>query len=700
MSHLGLPARAVASLSKNARNANVVRAVIPLALERGLEAHPRLAPLLAQRSWRELLAGLGLGGDADKLASRVPASAVDPLPVVYEGMVQRLIRPGGPWRRRALHGDPLRPETPEGRSLETLREALLPELVDGLFGRRGASECGAVLTWLDLDPGALRERFGDMAALTQPRRVERGEGPLGLVVVEGLQLLLASTGIALVMLDLHVVQSLRAGQGEDVDDGLLAVVDAIQYLPLLARRPLAPTFLDVGSCVPALLAAGGAAARPAMTAVVAALSANVADAVRNRLGADWGGEAFDQAFKATWGRAVRGRLEAALGGEDPRSGVAGLLNGTAPDESAPLTRALRGIASHVLELATPPKGTDRAAGDAGELWLALWPQVAEALAASLTDLAALAAGFASRAPDVPSWGYVEVLRFVLGELGLDGLVSPSAEDLRAIDSLFIGSDRGFVFSHVRLEGDASLDDEGTIDLAHRLARRHGKSYESLVAAANRPTFQAFPTIRYHLALEGASVFEAQSRNREFPIDIVRVRHFALFALTQVYRASLLQMLTRIMREPRDAAEPSVAETVARLEEQASHFARLVHHRHASPFTHLQDLFDRMLETARIESLWQSVQEDLDLLSHARARVEAAATHRRRRFVDVAVSAVAGAAALGTVAGLAGAVAPLLSVGGAATETVDQTAWFWGLLSASVIAGLTVGWLKERWVGRG
>ena len=28
------------------------------------------------------------------------------------------------------------------------------------------------------------------------------------------------------------------------------------------------------------------------------------------------------------------------------------------------------------------------------------------------------------------------------------------------------------------------------------------------------------------------------------------------------------------------------------------------------------------------------------------------------------------------------------------------AWFWGLLSASVIAGLTVGWLKERWVGRG
>ena len=105
----------------------------------------------------------------------------------------------------------------------------------------------------------------------------------------------------------------------------------------------------------------------------------------------------------------------------------------------------------------------------------------------------------------------------------------------------------------------------------------------------------------------------------------------------------------------------------------------------------------MRETARVESLWQSVREDLDLLAHARSRVVEAAQIKRRRAIDIVVSALAGAAIFGTLADAAGNFDDLIGFTPLPVDWQHSGGVFLAAIVLSGVIGLCGNWLKHRFV---
>ncbi len=541
-----------------------------------------------------------------------------------------------------------------------LMSVLLPQQVELLLGPPGDPGHGEDIVVLSMDDGVREDRLGSLLFVSSEKRVELATSKRKALapssgtfcLLGDLQLALVSTGVGVLMLDLHPVIAPGGAAGEDDEEGwqeaLTGFVADTQYLPGGQRDTKVTAFLSpapflLTSDEPALAGAKG----DLITAHAQRLAERVTAEAQRQLQAEHTlPPKLAGAIKARSNMLCKGFFGAAGANAPALDGGTRFALTThlqLPNSGAGKARAkLEAHLERSLAVLKPwpwersRPGAEQPPPDEGSHEACVARAFEAEGAAFRAGIAgahptprAPARGEAVRGPQ--RWGYDELVREVFEELGLPGSAEKRGE-------LLLNGDRMFTFTHLGLPASSACTVAQQRALAARLSRRHDTKHApsgSDGAATAAGLFEPFVTLRYHVSLEGVAAVQAEGGNSEFfaQVQVVRERHFGLVLLALLYRFALLNLSLEGTRERSRDEEVELAH-IERLRDRVEHFTHWVYHGHVSNITHLQGLFDLLLERMNVRRLWEDVERDIpQYLERRRTLLEKRAEARREKIED-------------------------------------------------------------------
>ncbi len=689
---------------------SLVRVALPFSYSRHYDE--RVESLLGARprpaALAEVLASdLGIEGEA---AAACFASGQP----IFHALLKRLREPPVAEGQRAARWRPER-----GGLRRELNSVLLPQQVELLLGRDDDDGVGDDIAMFALDEGQLRGRFGELVFASTSQHHDAalsGRRPLlpksgAFCIVQALRLVLCSAGVGIILLDLHPVLSTEAPEKEDAWERWLGEVTGFvastQYVPGGQRDSKTTLFLAPD---PVLLASVERDLMGAKGAIIADVGARLADRVAK--GAlSLLGEAHPEVGKI---EVLPGKLVGAIRARTNM--ICKAFFDATGDSAVPADDPARAaIAAHVQRPAgTQGRGREllvlrmeachqslgiwpweRQGSGAGKesVELAIGQACAQAFDAQVESFLDVLAGAMplSAPPSDPAiegsrtWNYDDVIQLVFGDLGLPMAIEDHGR-------LLLSGDRMFTFTHIRLPKDTFGDDERQRALAMRLSRRHDLGHDSSPTDGRVDApgmFEPFDTLRYAVSLEGVCAVQREGSNSQFfqQVQVVRERHFSLVLLALVYRFALLNLTLEGTRV-RSRAEDTELAHIERLRARVEHFTHWVFHGHVSNITHLQGLFDLLLERMNVHRLWGDVERDIPQYLERRKTIIEKREQQRREVVEARKERFE---KMISILGAVFVVASLIELG--EKFGLDVSGFFSGLalpVRLAVLGGLTVG----------
>ncbi len=253
------------------------------------------------------------------------------------------------------------------------------------------------------------------------------------------------------------------------------------------------------------------------------------------------------------------------------------------------------------------------------------------------------------------WSYSDLVLSLFGDMGIELKRSDDPDGDAGLDpdemrTLFLNGDRMFVFSHLLLnEGDKT---ESLKEFAVRLSRRHGISHD--LCGFDEKTFYApYQTIDYAISPEGVAVLQERGKNSEFDknVAVVRERHFTLVLISLLYRFNLLNFECQSVMPDQGKTGDQEIEAIDKLNTRVDHFTHHLYNSHVSNFTHLQELFDRLLDRMNVHQLWEDAGRDVCQYLERRKQVREQQQEKRRKKVRLALAILGGLVITSDIANL-------------------------------------------------
>lgn len=589
-----------------------------------------------------------------RIAQSESKASADLFPRMIGGLIAKLTTgtPEQPatWQRLAVSGSK--------NSLAVLREVLVPEVFESLFDPPpplgGTSESLPLpeVAWLRLREDVPTLHHGSLVSLKRGSR----RGCQGILAVESIDLIVATTGVALACLDFHLVAAGRnaaaneKGDPEALRQAAVEVVDLLQYLPSRHRQDMSPSFVDATADLALMLADGHLPGRyrPAVQSKLAKMledslvvgsdglstrAKNAANAARGVLSK----ALFQTSWAADWLRHVwsaRAERSRPSSGSDSRDGWREALTSWTEHQLGPdSTPPLRGVFN---------------AEDGAELW-------AEVRALLLAEFSALHDDNSSamkglRLARNQEWNYTTILENILSDAGLrDSLIAPGqAETTHDVlwDAVLTAGDRAFIFTHLLSFNELSpKDDHETLLRASRLATGQGRSHppptrlanglDAEVSSSGVRVLHGVEAVRHTLALEGVCVEQGGQLNPEFSAnsDVIRLRQFSLVVISLLARLSLLRLSIHLTTVPPSNELDEIRQFVAMTHERVARIKRTLLLECVSQMTHLQQLHEKIRDVFEIHGMWSAAQLNLTALENTRVRALEREESRRRAGLE-------------------------------------------------------------------
>ena len=257
--------------------------------------------------------------------------------------------------------------------------------------------------------------------------------------------------------------------------------------------------------------------------------------------------------------------------------------------------------------------------------------------------------------DALIWSYSNLVLSLFGDMGIelkhsddpDGDAGLDPDEMRTI---FLNGDRMFVFSHLFLdEGDKT---ESLKEFAVRLSRRHGLNHD--LCGFDEKTFYApYQTIDYAISLEGVAVLQERGKNPEFDKNtaVIRERHFTLVLISLLYRFNLLNFECQSVMPDIRKTRGQEIEAIDRLNTRVDHFTHHLYNSHVSNFTHLQELFDKLLERMNVHKLWEDAGRDVCQYLERRKQIREQHQDKRRKNIKILITLLGGLVITSDIANL-------------------------------------------------
>jgi hypothetical protein len=558
-----------------------------------------------------------------------------------------------------------------------IQSVLLPQVVQVLMGstqgdgkEEGADDWPGVLgeiTVLSLNTHLREQLFGSFlfCASTKNLELARKKGT-GLSPDSGdfcalsdVRLVLAASGVGLLQIDLHYCEPLDLeATDEAYRDRLLAFASKAQYWPAKSRPTSSPVFMSVG---PEILALEGGPLRSGANQLWDKVARQFIDAHAGGLGA-----AIDDLLTDVEEadlKKFRGMLEGEL-----RKGfniyfrqlLTALQRDVDGDDESPRARRRDDLAQWMTAGGDEPPASLL---NAGEEAVTSWTQkmtprkpgnkpidaLKGSLMASMEETLSAVVPWLKASYELPqmasldgpshteAWTYKHLLALLLKQMGI-------RVDETGMPDLLLNGDRLIGFAHHKFaQGtpDWLTSDDARV-FAARLSRLHDIKHDASRADDDEDApgrFEPFESHLYNVSLEGLAVLQVPGQNPEFykQNTVVRDRHYLLFLLSQVYRFSLLNFTFHSIEDK----EPDAGEEIERIERlcgRMEHFTHWIYHGQVSSMSHLQELFELLLDRMNVKRLWEDTERDLPRYVERKRRLVEHQEQRRKakfeRFVSV------------------------------------------------------------------